>query len=120
ARDLHVRVPGEVAVERLCVPRLEAVVELLPDLTRELVDEHPNVDEVERADALLHQPRGLVEQREIGLDLARRTRPLDLDRDAPAVREDRAVHLADRRRRDRRLVELDEETLERAPELRLN
>ena len=59
------------------------------------------VDEVERADALLDHPRRLVEQREVGLDLPRRVRPLHLDDHLVAVRERRAVHLADRGRRDR-------------------
>ena len=40
-RHLHVRVAGEVAVEHLRVPALEAVVELLADLPRELVHELP-------------------------------------------------------------------------------
>src|SRR2546428_584613 len=74
----------------------EPVVELLPDRARELVDERPGVDEVERPDALLRDARGLVEEGEVGLDLARRARPLHLHRDAAAVRERRAVDLADR------------------------
>ena len=72
ARDADVRVAGEVAAERLGVARLEPVVELLPDRAGELVDELARVDEVEGAHALLHEPRGLVEQREVGLDLPRR------------------------------------------------
>ena len=69
ARDADVRVPGEVAVERLRVAPLEPVVELLADRARELVDDLAHVDEVERADALLRDARGLVEQPEVGLDL---------------------------------------------------
>ena len=114
------RVAGEVAVERLRVPPLEPVVELLPDLPRELVDERVRVDEVERAHALLHEPRRLVEQHEVGLDLPRRAGTLHLDGDALPVRERRAVHLADRRRRDRHRIELEEQPLDRVAELLLD
>ena len=119
-RHAHVRVAREVAVERLRVPALEPVVELLADLPRELVDERVRVDEVERAHALLHELRRLVEQHEVGLDLPRRTRALDLDRDELPVRERRAVHLADRRRRDRRRIEVEEEALDRVAEIFLD
>ena len=119
-RHGDVRVPGEVVVERVGVARLEPVVELLPDRARELVDELVRVDEVERADALLREPRGLVHQREVGLDLARRVRPLHLDGDALAVRQRRAMHLADRCRRQRLLVELGEQALDRLAELLAN
>ena len=119
-RHVHVRIAGEVAVEALGVPRLEPVVELVPELARELVDERLRVDEVERADALLHEPRRLVEQGEIGLDLARRARPLHLDRDLLPVRKRRAIDLADRRRRDGLRVELEEQPLERVAELLLD
>ena len=95
----------------------EPVVELLPDRAGELVDDLVRVDEVERADALLREPCRLVHQREIRLDLLRRVRPLHLDDDATAVRQRRAVHLADRRCGERHLVELDEEPLDRLIEL---
>ena len=74
--------PGEAMVEGLRVAALEAVVELLADRARELVDELARVDEVERAHPLAREPRGLVEEGEVGLDLARGVRPLHLDRDA--------------------------------------
>ena len=106
----------EVAPERVGVPRLELVVELLPDEARELVDEVVDVDEVERADALPDQAGGLVEEGKVVLDLTRRVRPLHLDDHLVAVREHRPVHLADRRGCDRRLSELDERLLERQAE----
>ena len=90
ARDRDVRMAGEVLVERVGVSPLEPVVELLPDRPRELVDDVVRVDEVERADPLLGEARRLVHQREVGLDLLRRVRPLHLDDDLPAVRERRA------------------------------
>ena len=86
---------GEVAAEGLGVARLELVVELLPDRAGELVHERLRVDEVERADALLDHACGLVEQRQVGLDLPRRVRALHLDRDLVAVRKHRPVHLSD-------------------------
>src|SRR2546430_16968550 len=83
-------------VEDLRVAGLEPVVELLADRAGELVDELARVDEVERLDALAGDARGLVEEGEGGLDLARRVRALDLDGDAVTVREGRAMHLPDR------------------------
>src|SRR5947207_2542237 len=100
--------------------RLEAVVELLADLPRELVDDAARVDEVERADPLLGEPSRLVEEREIGLELARRARSLDLDRDLAAVRQHRAVHLPDRGGGDRGRVELEEELVQREAQIRLD
>ena len=73
--------PAKLRWKRLGVARLEPVVELLADRARELVDDLLGVDEVERADALLRQARRLEEQREVGLDLARRVGPLHLDDD---------------------------------------
>ena len=120
ARDRDVRVTGEVPVEGIRVARLEPVVELLPDRARELVDDLVRVDEVERADALLGELRRLVHEREVGLDLPRRVRPLHLDGDAAAVRQRRAMHLPDRRCRDRLRVELGEQPLDRLAELLLD
>src|SRR5213076_1234194 len=93
ARDADVWMAGEVVVKGLRVARLEPVVELLPDRARELVDELPRVDEVERADPLPREPRGLVEESEVALDLARRVRALHLHGDAVPVRQRRPVHL---------------------------
>ncbi len=68
-------------------------------------------------DTLLGEARGLLEQLEVALDLARRVRPLHLDDDLAAVRQRRTVHLADRRGRDGLLVEVEEQPLDRLPEL---
>ena len=113
ARHRDVRVAGEVAVERLRVPAFLAVVELETDRAGELVDDLTCVDEVERAHALLDELRGLLEQLDVALDLARRIRALHLHCDAAAVGKNRPVHLADRRRRDGRLLELEEEPCDR-------
>ena len=119
-RHTHVRMPGEVAVERLRVPRLQPVVELLPDRPGELVDELLGVDEVERTDALLRDPRGLVEQGDVRFDLTRRAGTLHLHGDVLAVRERRAVHLTDRRGSDRPVLELHEELVDRQAEVFLD
>ena len=104
---------AEVAPERLGVARLVLVVELLPDRAGELVDERLGIDEVERAHALADDAGGRAHQLQVGLDLARRLRALHLDDDLVARRQRRPVHLADRRGRDRRLVEAEEGLLER-------
>ena len=114
------RVAGEVAVELLRVAPLEPVVELLADCAGELVDDLAHVDEVEGADSLLDDSRGLVEEPEVGFDLLRRARPLHLDGDRVPVRQDGSVDLADRRGGDRDRVELDEEALDRLAELLLD
>ena len=112
ARHPHVGVADEVPVELLGVPCLVLVVELQADRARELVDERDGVDELERADALADETRRLIEQLEVGLDLAGRGRPLHLHHHALAVRKGRAVHLADRGRRDRPLLEVEEGLLD--------
>ena len=119
-RHVDVRMAGEVAVEVLRVAALLPVVELLPDRAGELVHELAGVHEVERADPLAREPSCLVEQAEVGLDLLRCARPLHLDRDAAPVRQRRPMHLADRRGRDRRVLEVEEEPLERVAELLLD
>ena len=108
------------SVELLGVPRLDAVVELLPDRARELVDDGDGVDELERADALASESGELVHELEVGLDLTRRVRPLHLDDDPAPVRKRRTVHLSDRGGCDRRLLEVDVELLEGEPELVLD
>ncbi len=112
-RDDDIRVPGEVAVEDLGVAGLLPIVELLTERACELVDDLATVDEVERMDPLLDESRGLLEQLDVALDLARSVRPLNLDRDLLPVRKHRAVHLSDRRSRHRHLVELEKQATDR-------
>ena len=106
------RVAGEVLAQRVRVSRLLAVVELLPDRARELVDQLANVQEVECAHPLLRDARRLVEQRQVGLDLAGRAGALHLDGDDLAVRQHGTMNLADRGGGDGLAVELDEQSLE--------
>ena len=108
---------AEVPPEGLGVARLVLIIQLLPDRARELVDQRLGVDEIERPHPLAHDPRRRPHQLEVGLDLPRRLGPLHLDGDLLAVRERRAMHLADRRRRDRGLVEAEERLLDGEPEL---
>ena len=107
----------EVPVEAVGVASLVPVVELLADRARELVDHLARVDEVEHPHALFRESRRLVHQLEVGFDLARRVRPLHFDGNAAPVREHGAVNLADRRRGERLGLELEEEPLDRLPEL---
>ena len=113
-------VSGEVPPERLRVAGLLLVVELLPDRPGELVHQRVRIDEVECPDALARKTDGGPQQLQIGLDLARRVGPLHLDDDVRAVRQRRAVHLADRGRGDRRLLEAQERALEGEPEIDLH
>src|SRR5688572_25870269 len=78
ARHANMRVAGEVPVELLRVARLHAVVELLPDRSRELVDERDRVDELEGLDPLADEAGHLVHELEVSLDLAGSVRSLDL------------------------------------------
>src|SRR6266480_1389870 len=73
--------------------------------------------EIKRPDPLLGEAGRLVEQRDVGLDLARRVGTLNLDRDALAVRKHGVVYLPDRGRRSRLLVELEEGLLDGYAEL---
>ena len=95
ARHPNLWVPGEVLVERVGVPCLQPIIQLLPDRARELVHQLVRVDEVERTHAFLGEPRRLVEESDVSLDLARCTRALHLDGHLLAVRKRRAVDLTD-------------------------
>ena len=85
-----------------------AVVELEPDRARELVDELAGIDEVECAHALVQELGGLIEQREVRLDLRRGRGPLHLHGDLAPVGQHGPVHLPDRRGCHRHDVELEE------------
>jgi hypothetical protein len=87
-----------VAGEQLLVAGLGAVVELLGDAFPQLREQR--VDVLARCADLEHPPQqGDVTQ--VSLDGLGDARVLDLDRDRAAVKCDRAVHLPDRRGRDR-------------------
>ena len=106
------RIARPAPAEAFGVSSFRAVVELGANRTAELVDELARIDEIERADPLLRDPRRLVEQRQVRLDLPRRTRTLHLDGDGFAVRQRRAMHLPDRGCGDRLPLEVDERALE--------
>ena len=81
-RDAHVRMAGEVAVELLGVPRLHAGSRAPGGSCARTRPRGDRVDEVERLHPVAHEARDLVHELEVGLDLARRVRPLHLDGDA--------------------------------------
>ena len=120
ARHDDALVAREVPVEHLGVARLVAVVELEPDRAGELVDELRGIHELERLHTLPQEARGLVEEPEVGLDLLGGGGPLHLDRHLLPVGKHGAMHLPDRRRRDRREVELEERTVHPQVELGLD
>ncbi len=119
-RHVDLRVVGEVATERVGVVRLDAVVELAPDRLRELIDQGNQVDERQAVDAVLEQAGELVQQLNVGVDLALRVGALDLDDHLVPARQARAMHLADRGRGDGLLVELGEDLFDTQPELGLD
>jgi len=119
-RHANVRMACEVAVERVRVACLQTVIELLTDRARELGDELLRVDEVERTHSFLGDTCRLIQKRHVRFDLSRRAGALHLDGDLLAVRQRRAVHLSDRRRGDRRVVELREELGNRKAEILLD
>ncbi len=118
--DRHAVVAGEVAPEDLGVAGLDAVVELAPDRARELVDRPHEVDELELPDPLPGDPGDLVQQLDVGVDLALGVGPLDLDDHLLAAGQAGPVDLADRRGRDRLLLEVLEDLLDREVELLLH
>ena len=99
-------VPDELAAEDLGVARLDAVVELAPHRARELVDRPHQVDELEPAHPVAGDAGDLVQELDVGADLALGVGALDLDHHLLAAGQAGGVHLADRGRRDRLLVEL--------------
>src|SRR5207248_1069626 len=119
-RNPDMRIACEVSAEVLGVAALLPVVELLADRPGKLVDDLPRVDEVERTDPFAREASRLIEKPEVGLDLARRARALNLDRDSAPVGQGSAMHLPDRRSRDRRRLEVDEQALERVSQLLLD
>ena len=116
----HLGRPAEVAPERLGVPRLVVVVELLANRPREFVDERLRIDEVEGANALADDLGRRAHQLQVGFDLTRRLGALNLDDDVVPGRQRRTVYLTDRRRGERDLVEGDECLLDREPDLLLD
>src|SRR3972149_6357464 len=77
-----------------------------PAGARELVDERDGVDEAQSPDPLPNDAGRLVEELEVGFDLARCLRALHLHCDPLTVREHRTVDLADRGGGDGSLLEL--------------
>ncbi len=119
-RDVDLRVVGEVAAERVRVVRFDAVVELAPDRPRELIDQGDQVDERQAVDAVLEQAGELVQQLDVGVDLALGVGALHLDDHLVPAGQPCPMDLADRGRGDGLLVELGEDLFDAQPELGLD
>ena len=101
---MHVRHPG---VHRL---RLEAEVQLLGEVVGEVGDDVLRGQPAAQL-GQLDQLGAALEDLQIGGDAATDAGPLDLDDDLLAGVQGRVVHLRDRRRRERLLVEGLEQVL---------
>ena len=111
-----------VVGERLLVARFEFVVDLLGDAKFDLVD---HLGRVEATETLAEHRTEQVSVLQVGHDRLAHAGVLDLHGDGALdtrcrVAPERAVNLADRRRSDRRRIELDEDLVDRPPELALD
>ena len=108
---------GVVVGELLLARALEAVVELLAQAGAQLVHQRTGVEPgIGPTDAAEEQ----ADVPEVRLHRVRDARVLHLDRDGTAVARDGAVHLSDRRCRDRLGIELGEDPIGRRAELALD
>ena len=110
-RDVDEGMTAVVVGEQHLVGRLAGVIQFLADAFFHLVHQ---IARVETAEALLQQEAQQVGVAQIGVDRFVDARILHLDRDGALlagrrIEDDRAMHLADRRRGDRNGVPLDEE-----------
>ena len=103
--------------QRALVLGLELVVELLVDPRADLLADRLRIH---AGGDPLGQPQDQAQVLHVGPDRGGDPRVLDLDRDLAAVEQRRPVHLADRRRGDRLLVEVLEHVLEPLAELLLD
>ncbi len=116
--DLDERVPVEDARQRALVLGLQLVVELLAD---PLLDLRRDRAHVELGGHPLEQAHDHVQVLQVRSHRRRDPGVLDLHRDLAAVlAQPRAVHLADRGRRDRLLLELLEHRPDALPEVVLD
>ena len=110
-----------VVGEQLLVGRFELVVDFVGESDLDLVD---HLRRVEPAEALLEERAEHVGVAQVGRDRLADARVLHLDGDGAfgtvAIAHDRPMDLADRRGRDRLVVELDEQLVDRTPELGLD
>ena len=93
--------PVEVLCEAARVVRLDRVVELEQQRAAELRHHLLDADVARRARAPLHRVRRAAEDLQVRLDLVLDPRPLQLDHDVASVLEGRAMHLRERRGRER-------------------
>ena len=112
--------PGEHVRDVEHVLGLEPEVELLDDRLREQLDQRRRVGERGDGDAADRRGASHDERGDVVAEELRDLRALHLDDDLFAGDEAGRVHLRDRGRRDRHLVERREELLERAAEVDLD
>ena len=116
-RHVDARVGGQAGGDRVRVARLDPEVELLAQPATELTHQVAHVVLGTPRRAGLDDLAELLEHREVDLDLLVEARALHLHDHRRAVGQLRAVHLTDRRRRDRLPVERDERLVDRAVQL---
>ncbi|CAM5685277.1 hypothetical protein SALBM311S_09166 [Streptomyces alboniger] len=105
-RHQHVRVAGELLGVRLLGLRLQAVVQLLRDPVLQFRDQRLDVH---AGDQRPQEPGEAAQLAEVGEQGLAGPRILHLDRDLTAVVPHRPVHLSDRGRRRRLVLELHEQ-----------
>src|ERR1019366_1088192 len=98
---------------RPLVDSLELIVELLVDPQADLLRDRLDIEARRHAREQTHDHPEVLQVR---ANRARNPRILDLDGDRAPVVERRPIDLADRGRRDRLGLELDEDLIERLPE----
>ncbi len=102
------------------VLRFESEVELLDDRLREQLDQRRRIRQRRHRDAAHQAGREPGERGDVVAEALRDLRPLHLDHDLFAGAQPGRVHLGDRGRGDRRLVERLEQLLERTAEVDLH
>jgi hypothetical protein len=110
----------QVVGDAFGVVRLVAIVELLEDTARELVDEAAQADAPGVRQAALGDGGQLGDDPEVGLGLGHDPRALDLDGNHGSVMQGRAMDLCRRGRGERLVLDRREELLRRATELALD
>ena len=119
-RDVDIRVVAEAVAQAIRMLALADVVQFGADRVRELREQRAQVVVLPDLRVMLGQVDDVREDGEILLDLLAHTGSLHLDHDARPVPEFGGMHLADRRRGERRLVEAHEQVLERLMQLRFD
>ena len=119
-RDVDGAVTREVPLHDLGVSALDAVVEFVTRGAREFVDDGDHIDEADPGHTLADDSRELVHQRDVGVEGRLGVRALNFHHHLTTICHTGDVDLADRRRRQRRLVKLREDLADGSTELALD